>query len=97
MGLWFVLLYPDIAALPVPTGLARLFQTLPLPTYNYDFQFAVNTAAAVKTSVLGAESLALTAMVAFLAVAAMYATWSWRLASVADRTGSAPDEAAPTA
>src|SRR3972149_3415880 len=32
MGLWFVLFYPDIGALPVPTGLARLFQTLPLPT-----------------------------------------------------------------
>jgi len=42
MGLWFVLFYPDIGALPVPTGLARLFQTLPLPTYNYDFQFAVH-------------------------------------------------------
>jgi cation transporter-like permease len=97
MGLWFVLFYPDIGALPVPTGLARLFQTLPLPTYNYDFQFAVNTAAAVKTSVLGVESLALTAMVAFLAVAAMYATWSWRLASAADRAGPAPDGAAPAA
>jgi len=97
MGLWFVLFYPDIGALPVPTGLARLFQTLPLPTYNYDFQFSVNTAAAVKTSVLGVESLALTAMVAFLAVAAMYATWSWRLASAADRVAPAPDEAAPAA
>jgi len=97
IGLWFVLFYPDVAALPVPTGLSRLFQTLPLPTYNYDFQFAVNTAAAVRTSVLGVESLALTAMVAFLAVAAMYATWSWRLASAAERAGSPPDEAAPAA
>jgi Gpi18-like mannosyltransferase len=97
MGLWFVLFYPDIGALPLPTGLSRLFQTLPLPTYNYDFQFAVNTAAAVRTSVLSVESLALTAMVAFLVVAAMYATWSWRLASAADRAGSAPDETAPTA
>jgi hypothetical protein len=83
-GLWFVLFYPDIGALPVPTGLSRLFQVLPLPTYNYDFQFAVNTAAAVAGTALGLESLSLAAMVAFLAVAAMYATWTWRLAVVAE-------------
>ena len=34
-------------ALALPTGLSRLFQVLPLPTYNYDFQFATNTAAAI--------------------------------------------------
>ncbi|MGH2407976.1 MAG: phospholipid carrier-dependent glycosyltransferase [Candidatus Limnocylindrales bacterium] len=83
-GLWFILFYPDIAALPLPTGLARLFQVLPLPTYNYDFQFAVNTAAAVATPIFSVEALALAAMVAFLALAAMYATWTWRLATAAE-------------
>ena len=78
MAIWFVVFQPDIAALPVPTGIARLFQTLPLPTYNYDFQFAVNTAEATTTSVVSLESMALTAMVAFLVAAAMYATWAWR-------------------
>jgi hypothetical protein len=79
MAIWFVVFQPDIAALPVPTGIARLFQTLPLPTYNYDFQFAVNTANATETSVVSIESLALTAMVAFLVGTAMYATWAWRV------------------
>jgi hypothetical protein len=78
MAVWFVVFQPDIAALPVPTGIARLFQTLPLPTYNYDFQFAVNTASATTTSVVSLESMALTAMVGFLVGAAMYATWTWR-------------------
>ncbi len=80
MAIWFVVFQPDIAALPVPTGVARLFQTLPLSTYNYDFQFAVNTAKATTTSVVSVESLALTAMVAFIAGAAMYAVRTWRLA-----------------
>ncbi|HEY8168291.1 MAG TPA: phospholipid carrier-dependent glycosyltransferase [Candidatus Limnocylindrales bacterium] len=78
MIIWFVAFQPTIAALPVPTGLARLFQTLPLSTYNYDFQFAVNTAGATETSFLSLESVALTAMVACLAGAAMYAAAVWR-------------------
>ncbi len=78
MGIWFVVFQPDIAALPVPTGIARLFQTLPLATYNYDFQFAVNMAAATQTSLVSVESLALTAMVAFLVGATMYAVRAWR-------------------
>jgi Gpi18-like mannosyltransferase len=100
-GLWFVLFYPDIGALPLPTGLSRLFQVLPLPTYNYDFQFAVNTAAAVSGTALGLESFSLAAMVAFLAVAAMYATWTWRLAVVAEaaarggETGGVGDASTP--
>jgi Gpi18-like mannosyltransferase len=78
MAIWFAVFQPNIAALPVPTGIAHLFQTLPLPTYNYDFQFAVNTAEATQTSVVSLESIALTAMVAFLAGAAMYTASAWR-------------------
>ena len=89
MAIWFVVFQPDIAALPIPTGITRLFQTLPLPTYNYDFQFAVNTAAATQTSLVSAESVALTLMVAFLAGAAMYATVAWRAG------GRAHDETSP--
>ncbi|HSH33882.1 MAG TPA: hypothetical protein VLB31_09685, partial [Actinomycetota bacterium] len=88
MAIWFVVFQPDIAALPVPTGVARLFQTLPLATYNYDFQFAVNMAAATQTSLVSVESLALTAMVAFLVGATMYAVRAWRTGGSAE-----PDEA----
>jgi hypothetical protein len=94
MAIWFVVFQPDIAALPVPTGITRLFQTLPLSTYNYDFQFAVNTASATTTSVVSIESLALAAMVAFIAGAAMYAVRTWRL-GVPDAPPDADDPAPP--
>jgi len=80
--MWFLVFYPDIAGLPIPTGLKNLFQVLPLPTYAYDFQFAVNTDPAVQVRVIGPESLALTLVTAALAVAVMYAAWSWRLARI---------------
>ena len=93
--LWFIAFYPDIAALAVPTGLSRLFQVLPLPTYNYDFQFAVNTAPAAASSFLGVEALSLAGMVGFLALAAMYATWTWRLVVAAEAAAEpAPVDAA---
>jgi len=90
MAIWFVVLQPDIAALPVPTGIARLFQTLPLATYNYDFQFAVNMAAATQTSLLSVESLALTAMVAFLVGATMSAVRAWRTGSTGAPAAALP-------
>jgi hypothetical protein len=96
MAIWFVVFQPDIAALPVPTGIAHLFQTLPLPTYNYDFQFAVNTADATTTNVVGIESIALTAMVAFLAGAAMYTAAAWRAGraeGVPEPSAAEPDPA----
>ncbi len=41
-GLWLLLWYPNISGLPLPSDLAHLYQGL-LPTWNYDFQFSVNT------------------------------------------------------
>ena len=41
-AIWFVILYPNIAALPLPTTIVNAYQGL-LPTYLYPFQFAVNT------------------------------------------------------
>ena len=38
---WFVLFYPNIASLPVPTPLSQIHLGL-LPTWNWGFQFAVN-------------------------------------------------------
>jgi hypothetical protein len=84
-GLWFVAFYPDIAGLPIPSGLRNLYSVLPLPTYNYDFQFAVNTAPApsVTPPLLGLPALSLTVVTAVLVGAVMYAAWSWRLARAA--------------
>ena len=39
---WFVILYPNIAALPLPSALVNAYQGI-LPTYLYAFQFPVST------------------------------------------------------
>jgi hypothetical protein len=39
--LFLIVWYPNLSGLPVPNGLASAFQGL-LPTWTYDFQFAVN-------------------------------------------------------
>ena len=38
---WFVVWYPNIAGLPLPSDIAHVYQGV-LPTWNWDFQFAVN-------------------------------------------------------
>jgi hypothetical protein len=40
--LWLLVFYPNLSGLPLPSDLASLYQGL-LPTWNWDFQFAVNT------------------------------------------------------
>ena len=40
--LWLLLWYPNISGLPLPAAFASLYQFL-LPTWNWAFQFAVNT------------------------------------------------------
>jgi hypothetical protein len=76
--LWFVIWYPNIAALPLPGAIVNMYQGL-LPTWIYDFQFAVNLDPVGQTPLISTGSLALTGMIALAVVAVMYATWSWRL------------------
>ena len=42
---WFVVVYPNFSALPLPTAIANVYQGV-LPTYLYAFQFPVNNVAA---------------------------------------------------
>ncbi|MGZ3586466.1 MAG: phospholipid carrier-dependent glycosyltransferase [Candidatus Limnocylindrales bacterium] len=95
MTIWFVIFYPDISGLPIPTGLKNLFQVLPLPTYSYDFQFAVNTDPATVVHLGSVETLSLTLVTAALAGAVMYAAWSWRQAR-AEAVARPPDPARPS-
>jgi hypothetical protein len=74
---FFVLFYPNIASLPLPGTLAQIHLGL-LPTWNWGFQFAVNTDPASKepldwiaVSILGLATAALSG-------AAIYAARSWR-------------------
>ncbi|MFI5261883.1 MAG: phospholipid carrier-dependent glycosyltransferase [Candidatus Limnocylindrales bacterium] len=77
--LWFVIFYPDISGLPIPTSLKNLFQILPIPTYVYDFQFAVNTDPAdTAIRLLGVQSASLALVTGALAAAVMYAAWTRR-------------------
>jgi Gpi18-like mannosyltransferase len=95
-ALWFVIFYADITGLPIPTGLKNIFQVLPLPTYVYDFQFAVNTDPPQTLTVLGLQSGSLALVTAALALAVMYAAWTRRAArrEMVAGSGSDPDEPA---
>ncbi len=94
-AVWFAILYPNIAALPLPSTIVNAYQGL-LPTYLYAFQFSVNT---IDRS--GAISFAdprFGILMLFLVIACgvvAYSTWVWRTALAEDRStsGDADDAA----
>ena len=87
---WFVVVYPNFSALPLPTAIANVYQGV-LPTYLYAFQFPVNNVAAtVPIQPFGAVPILLGVSVAFLALVVGYSAWAWRLA-LAERASDASD------
>jgi hypothetical protein len=75
-ALWFVVWYPNISGLPLPTALSQA-HLVTLPTLNYSFQFAVNTdPPGAGIDWIGVIALAL--VVAMLLAAVVYATRNWR-------------------
>ena len=46
---WFVIVYPNFSALPLPAAIANVYQGV-LPTYLYEFQFPVNNTAATSAT-----------------------------------------------
>jgi hypothetical protein len=77
---WFVVVYPNISALPLPTSIANVYQGV-LPTYLYAFQFPVSTVPRNTTiQLLSPVPLLLAASVIFLSVIVAYSAWVWRLA-----------------
>jgi C-terminal four TMM region of protein-O-mannosyltransferase len=92
---WFVVLYPNIAALPLPTSLVNAYQGL-LPTYLYPFQFPVNTDPVpppVRLFAVG-PLLVFAGLVVFCLVLA-YAAWVWRLQIVEQERDSGDEAGAP--
>jgi 4-amino-4-deoxy-L-arabinose transferase-like glycosyltransferase len=79
----FVVLYPNIAALPLPSTLSNWYQGV-LPTYLYAFQFGVNTTARGATSFSDIRFYVLTAFVVLASAAVAYSAWTWRQALAAD-------------
>ena len=76
---WFVILYPNISALPLPAWIVPAYQGI-LPTYLYAFQFPVSKVTR------GADTPLLTPMLGLLLIAltvtclvVAYSAWVWRL------------------
>jgi len=84
---WFLVLYPNIAALPLPAAIVNAYQGI-LPTYLYAFQFPVSTVTRGADTPLFTPTLAilLGALVVTCLVVA-YSAWVWRL-TLADSTSS---------
>ncbi len=81
----FIVFYPNISALPLPSSMVNAYQGL-LPTYLYDFQFPVSTIARSSTTNFATPVMAvlvLGLLVTCLVVA--YSAWTWRLAAVERR------------
>jgi hypothetical protein len=95
---WFVVWYPNIAALPLPSAIANAYQGF-LPTYLYAFQFPVSTADRNVDAPLLSPTLAiLTAGIGLTCLVVAYSASVWRLAlaesATAARAPSSPDGSA---
>ena len=90
---WFVVFYPNIAALPLPSTVVNAYQGL-LPTYLYAFQFPNNQVARdVATPLLSPTLAILTLAIGVTCLVVAYSASVWRLAlaeskAVAGSTGS---------
>src|SRR4029450_952453 len=90
---WFLLVYPNFSALPLPTVVANAYQGV-LPTYPYPFQFPSNRAEVVKdVKLLDPAARVLAGALVFLCLILAYSAWVWRIA-LAEREAAAADAAA---
>jgi type IV secretory pathway VirB3-like protein len=85
---WFVIWYPNLAALPLPSTVVNAYQGF-LPTYLYAFQFPVNTAARPPAPLLSPVLLALTVAIAVTCLVVAYSASVWRLALAESRANAA--------
>ena len=89
-GLFFLLLYPNWSGLPLPNSVFNAYQLL-LPTWQYAFQFPVNTAEVTSVSLVDPMPALLFGAIVVAGAFIGYSAWTWRLVA-AER---AADEAAP--
>ena len=92
---WFVILYPNISALAMPSTIVNAYQGL-LPTYLYAFQFSVDTIDRGKSISFADPKFAI--LMVFLVVASgvvAYSAWAWRKAA-APGTGEDGGRGGPT-
>ncbi len=80
VAVWFVILYPNISALPLPSDFVNAYQGL-LPTYLYPFQFSVNTVdRSGSISFSDPKFFILLACIVIAAGVVAYSAWTWRQA-----------------
>jgi len=79
MAFWFVLWYPNIAALPLPADIHNAYQGF-LPTYLYPFQFAVSNSGAAAPALFAIGPAIMLVSLLFMSVVVAYSAWSWRVA-----------------
>jgi hypothetical protein len=90
---WFLVVYPNFAALPLPTVVANAYQGV-LPTYPYPFQFPSNRTEVVKdVKLFDPIALLIAASVVLLCLVLAYSAWVWRIA-LAERAANEADAAA---
>ncbi len=88
---WFLIWYPNISALPLPSVIANAYQGI-LPTYLYAFQFPSNRETVVTgTKLIDPVAAILAVALTLLCVVLAYSAWVWRIA-IAER--AAEDAAA---
>ena len=85
---WFVIWYPNISALPLPSTVVNAFQGL-LPTYLYAFQFPINTAPRPATPLISPIPIALTLALGLTCLVVAYSASVWRLAIAESRANAA--------
>ncbi len=90
-GAWFLILYPNIAALPLPSNITSAYQGL-LPSYIYAFQFPVNEIPRGTTSFGNPQFVLFAAALVLTSVAVGYAAWVWRSALTERLPGGSGDE-----
>jgi Gpi18-like mannosyltransferase len=75
-GLWLLLWYPNLAGLPLPAAFAHVYQGV-LPTWNWDFQFAVNLDPPTEGGMVDATTLVLGAVSVLVAAGGAAVARSW--------------------
>ncbi len=94
VAIWFVILYPNISALPLPATVVNAYQGL-LPTYLYAFQFSVNTIdRSGSISFADPRFVLLLAFIAIASVVVAYSAWIWRQSLADEPADQAPDPVA---
>ena len=76
-GLWLLIWYPNLTGLPMPTGLANIYQGL-LPTWNYAFQFATNMDKPVPGGMVDAGTIVIGIVALIAVVGVMFVAHRWR-------------------